>query len=59
MMMPEGDFTMVSGGQQDYEINPLVTDLYQKGEITYQQGFDGMPGYLQTEQVINFILLNK
>ena len=44
-MMPEGDFTMVSGGQQDYEINPLVTDLYQKGEITYQQGFDGMPGY--------------
>ena len=45
MMMPEGDFTMVSGGQQDYEINPLVTDLYQKGEITYQQGFDGMPGY--------------
>ena len=45
VMMPEGDFTMVSGGQQDYEINPLVTDLYQKGEITYQQGFDGMPGY--------------
>jgi len=45
VMMPEGDFTMVSGGQQDYEVNPLVTDLYQKGEITYQQGFDGMPGY--------------
>ena len=45
MMMPEGDFTMVSGGQQDYEVNPLVADLYQKGEITYQQGFDGMPGY--------------
>jgi hypothetical protein len=49
MMMPEGDFTMVSGGQQDYEINPLVTDLYQKGEITYQQGFDGMPGYFTNE----------
>ena len=44
-LMSEGDFTMVSGGQQDYEINPLVTDLYQKGEITYQKGFDGMPGY--------------
>ena len=49
VMMPEGDFTMVSGGQQDYEINPLVTDLYQKGEITYQQGFDGMPGYFTNE----------
>ena len=45
VMMPEGDFTMVSGGQQDYKINPLVTDLYQKGEITYQEGFDGIPGY--------------
>jgi len=44
-MMPEGDFTMVSGGQQDYEVNPLVADLYQKGEITYQEGFDGMPAF--------------
>ena len=45
MMMPSGDFTMVSGGEQDYQTNPLVTDLYQRGVITYQQGFDGMPGF--------------
>jgi hypothetical protein len=49
VMMPEGDFTMVSGGQQDYEVNPLVADLYQKGVITYQEGYDGMPGYLTNE----------
>tara|TARA_R100001224_G_scaffold38039_3_gene21626 strand:- start:7901 stop:9385 length:1485 start_codon:yes stop_codon:yes gene_type:complete len=45
VMMPEGDFSMVSGGQQDYEINPVVTELYKTGQITYQEGFDGMPGY--------------
>jgi len=44
-IMPEGDFSIVSGSEQDYQTNPIVTDLFQKGEITYQQGFDGMPGF--------------
>jgi len=49
IMMPEENFTMVSGGQQDYQTNPLVADLFQKGVITYQEGFDGMPGFFTNE----------
>jgi hypothetical protein len=50
VIMPEGDFTMVSGGQQDYEVNPVVTELYKTGEITYQEGFDGMPGFFTNKK---------
>ena len=48
-LVSEGDFTMVSGGEQNYQTNPLVTDLFQRGVITYQQGFDGMPGFFTNE----------
>lgn len=41
-----GDVQLVSNEQQNYPASDLVQNLLQDGTLRYEQGYDGMPGYL-------------
>ena len=41
-----GDVQLVSNEQQNYPASNLVQSLLQDGTLRYEQGYDGMPGYL-------------